>query len=116
MVARAPRRHEFETRTDDRDLAKDDRRHLPASLRSPDIVLGVGLGGFVDGILKFYSPHTVSGLEMNTVWDGIFHVVCWLSVLTGLAVLYSRVTHQRSTTRSWESTTSARALTGSGGT
>lgn len=88
----------------------------PASLRSPGILLGVGLGGFVDGILlhqllqwhhmltstdtdnigvKFYSPHTVSGLEMNTVWDGIFHVVCWLSVLTGLAVLYSRVTHQR---------------------
>jgi uncharacterized membrane protein len=45
--------------------------------------------------VKYYSPHTVSGLEMNTVWDGIFHVVCWLSVLTGLAVLYSRVTHDR---------------------
>lgn len=88
----------------------------PASLQLPGIVLGVGLGGFVDGILlhqllrwhhmltstdtdnigvKYYSPHTVSGLEMNTVWDGVFHVVCWVSVLWGLAILYSRVTHRR---------------------
>ncbi|MCF6522590.1 DUF2243 domain-containing protein [Streptomyces sp. JJ36] len=88
----------------------------PASLQLPGIVLGVGLGGFVDGILlhqllqwhhmlsstdtdnvgvKYYSPETVPGLEMNTVWDGVFHTVCWLSVLLGLAVLYSRVTHDR---------------------
>ncbi|MFD6425645.1 DUF2243 domain-containing protein [Streptomyces sp. NPDC060198] len=89
---------------------------LPVSIRLPGILLGVGLGGFVDGILlhqllqwhhmltstnddrigvKYYSPHTVSGLEMNTVWDGVFHTICWLAVLTGLAVLYSRVTHGR---------------------
>lgn len=88
----------------------------PASLRLPGGLLGVGLGGFVDGILlhqvlqwhhmltgtdtdnigvRYYDPETVSGLEMNTVWDGLFHVVCWLSVLLGLAVLYSRVTHNR---------------------
>jgi uncharacterized membrane protein len=92
---------------------------LPAasnSLRLPGIVLGVGLGGFVDGILlhqllqwhhmltstnhdhigvKYYNPHTVSGLEMNTLWDGIFHAVCWIAVLVGLAILYARVTHER---------------------
>ncbi|MGW4568751.1 DUF2243 domain-containing protein [Streptomyces sp. NPDC004561] len=88
----------------------------PAGLQLPGIVLGVGLGGFVDGIVlhqllqwhhmltstnhdrigvKYYDPHTVSGLEMNTLWDGIFHVVCWLSVLTGLGILYSRVTRDR---------------------
>lgn len=91
-------------------------RVLPTSIRLPGILLGVGLGGFVDGILlhqllqwhhmltstdddrigvKYYSPHTVSGLEMNTVWDGVFHTICWLAVLTGLAVLYARVTHHR---------------------
>ncbi|MCK8678707.1 MULTISPECIES: DUF2243 domain-containing protein [Streptomyces] len=85
-------------------------------LRLPGIVLGVGLGGFVDGILlhqllqwhhmltstdtdrigvRYYPADTVAGLEMNTVWDGIFHTVCWLAVLTGLAVLYARVTHHR---------------------
>ncbi|MET9256211.1 DUF2243 domain-containing protein [Streptomyces sp. NPDC003717] len=88
----------------------------PRSIRLPGIVLGVGLGGFVDGILlhqllqwhhmltstnhdrigvKYYDPDTVSGLEMNTVWDGVFHTVCWLSVLLGLAVLYNRVTENR---------------------
>ncbi|MER6036656.1 MULTISPECIES: DUF2243 domain-containing protein [unclassified Streptomyces] len=88
----------------------------PSSLRLPGTVLGVGLGGFVDGILlhqllqwhhmltstnhdrigvKYYDPHTVSGLRMNTVWDGVFHAVCWVAVLLGLALLYSRVTHNR---------------------
>ncbi|PWE10531.1 DUF2243 domain-containing protein [Streptomyces sp. BSE7F] len=88
----------------------------PAGLQLPGIVLGVGLGGFVDGILlhqllqwhhmltstnhdhigvKYYNPKTVSGLEMNTVWDGIFHTVCWIAVLLGLAILYARVTHNR---------------------
>jgi uncharacterized membrane protein len=88
----------------------------PRAITLPGILLGVGLGGFVDGILlhqllqwhhmltstdsdrigvRHYPADTVSGLEMNTVWDGIFHTVCWLSVLTGLALLYSRVTHGR---------------------
>ncbi|MET7497667.1 DUF2243 domain-containing protein [Streptomyces sp900116325] len=88
----------------------------PTSIQLPGIVLGVGLGGFVDGILlhqllqwhhmltstdddrigvKYYSPNTVSGLEMNTVWDGIFHAICWVAVLLGLAILYKRVTRNR---------------------
>ncbi|MFD8294973.1 DUF2243 domain-containing protein [Streptomyces bauhiniae] len=90
----------------------------PVSIRLPGLLLGVGLGGFVDGILlhqllqwhhmltstdhdhigvKYYDPHTVSGLEMNTVWDGVFHALCWIAVLAGLAVLYSRVIHDRRT-------------------
>ncbi len=100
----------------------DGTRAGVASLRLPGIVLGVGLGGFADGILlhqllqwhhmltstnedrigvRYYHPHTVSGLRMNTVWDGIFHTVCWLAVLLGLAILYSRVTHDRR--RVWSS-------------
>ncbi|MFI1169374.1 DUF2243 domain-containing protein [Streptomyces sp. NPDC020801] len=88
----------------------------PQSIRLPGIVLGVGLGGFADGILlhqllqwhhmlsstnhdrigvKYYNPHTVSGLEMNTVWDGIFHTVCWVAVIAGLGILHGRVTHHR---------------------
>jgi uncharacterized membrane protein len=88
----------------------------------PGSVLGFGLGGFVDGILlhqilqwhhmltstdhdnigvKYYPADTVSGLRMNTVWDGIFHAVNWVSVLIGLALLYSRVTHSRG--RVWAS-------------
>jgi uncharacterized membrane protein len=82
----------------------------------PATILGMGLGGFVDGILLHqllqwhhmltnagndniglppYPADTVPGLEMNTVWDGVFHTVTWLCVLIGLVLLYSRVTSSR---------------------
>ncbi|MGW4945966.1 DUF2243 domain-containing protein [Actinoplanes sp. NPDC004185] len=85
-------------------------------LRAPGLLLGIGLGGFVDGILlhqllqwhhlltgtdsdrigvRYYSPNTVDGLRMNTLWDGLFHVVTWLFVLGGIGLLYSRVTRDR---------------------
>ena len=32
------------------------------------------------------------GLQMNTLWDGLFHPFTWLAVLIGLGLLYSRVT------------------------
>ncbi|SCL33781.1 Uncharacterized membrane protein [Micromonospora nigra] len=93
-----------------------------ADIRLPATILGVGLGGFVDGIVlhqvlqwhhllsstdsdnigvRDYPVDTVAGLEMNTLWDGIFHVVTWVAVLTGLALLYSRVTRSRG--RLWRS-------------
>ncbi|WP_067430681.1 DUF2243 domain-containing protein [Nocardioides jensenii] len=94
----------------------------PRSLATPGIVLGVGLGGFVDGILlhqllqwhhmltstdsdnigvRYYPDSTVHGLEINTVWDGLFHTFTWVMVLVGLALLYSRV--QQSRGRVWKS-------------
>lgn len=79
---------------------------LPLML--PGVILGIGLGGFFDGIFlhqvlqwhhmfsNIYSVDTVPGLQMNTLGDGFFHTVTWLSVLLGLGILYSRVTHARS--------------------
>jgi uncharacterized membrane protein len=99
----------------------------PVPLRAPGLVLGAGLGGFVDGILihqvlqwhhmltstdrdrvgvPYYPRDTVHGLEMNTLWDGLFHTLTWLLVLGGLALLYARVQHARG--RVW----TARALWG----
>jgi uncharacterized membrane protein len=63
----------------------------------PALLLGIGLGGFVDGILlhQVFQWHhiltdegccpadTVGGLEDNTLADGIFHVGTWLAVLAG---------------------------------
>ena len=93
-----------------------DQREQRANIRLPGIVLGLGLGGFVDGILlhqvlqwhhmlsntehdnigiQHYPVDTVPGLQMNTLWDGVFHVFTWLSVLIGLGLLYSRVVHAR---------------------
>jgi uncharacterized membrane protein len=76
----------------------------PIPLQFPGLVLGVGLGGFFDGIflhqvLQWHHMFSaripvdvVRGLEMNTLGDGAFHTVTWLAVLVGLYVLYSRVT------------------------
>ncbi|MEV0159930.1 putative membrane protein [Nonomuraea fuscirosea] len=82
----------------------------------PGTILGVGLGGFVDGILlhqvlqwhhmlsstgadnigvRPYPVDTVPGLRMNTLWDGLFHTFTWLAVLIGLGLLYSRITGSR---------------------
>jgi uncharacterized membrane protein len=87
-----------------------------SEIRLPGIVLGIGLGGFVDGIglhqllqwhhmlsntgsdnigLQTYPVDTVPGLQMNTVWDGLFHTFTWLAVLIGLYLLYSRVVAAR---------------------
>ncbi|OJF10184.1 DUF2243 domain-containing protein [Couchioplanes caeruleus] len=78
-------------------------------LTAPGIILGIGLGGFLDGILLHqllqwhhmltstsYSADTVHGLRINTLWDGLFHTFTWLAVLGGLALLYSRVGRDRS--------------------
>ena len=91
-------------------------------LRLPGIILGVGLGGFVDGILlhqvlqwhhmltstdsdhiglPFYPVDTVAGLEVNTLADGLFHGVAWVAVLIGLTLLYSRVRRTRPRVWSW---------------
>src|SRR4051794_19902997 len=61
--------------------------------RTPGLLFGLGLGGFVDGIvlhqiLQWHHmvsartpPITLAGLEINTVADGFFHVGTWLLVL-----------------------------------
>jgi uncharacterized membrane protein len=68
------------------------------------VLLGAGLGGFVDGIvlhqiLQWHHmltshgrygrfPHaTVADLEDNTRWDGVFHAGTWLLVVVGLYLL-----------------------------
>ena len=68
---------------------------------SPGIWLGLGLGGFFDGIvlhqvLQWHHMLTSAGfpadslhnLEFNTLWDGIFHMATWVFVVVGLALLW----------------------------
>ena len=75
----------------------------------PGIVLGVGLGGMLDGIVLHqilqwhhmltstghHSADTVAGLQVNTLWDGLFHVFTWVTVVVGLALLYVRLAAPR---------------------
>jgi uncharacterized membrane protein len=65
--------------------------------RAPALLLGIGLGGFVDGIVlhQILQWHhlltstdgnpmtTVSGLEANTLADGLFHAATWVAVAVG---------------------------------
>ena len=69
-------------------------------LISAGILLGVGMGGFVDGIL-FHQilqthnmlsarlpPTSVVNLEVNMVWDGLFHAFTWATTAVGLFLLF----------------------------
>lgn len=77
-------------------------RDHPALRYRPGIVVGIGLGAFVDGILfhqvlrwhHFVSDTagndttTVEGLNANTLADGLFHVASWLILVAGLVLLW----------------------------
>jgi uncharacterized membrane protein len=87
--------------------------------RAPGILLGIGLGGFVDGIVLHqilqwhhmltsegsYPDTTVTGLETNTLWDGLFHASTWLAVAGGLGLLWRR-------TETWRWAISGRGFVG----
>ena len=76
--------------------AREQRRLLIAA-----VLLGVGLGGFVDGIvlhqvLQWHHlvstpvlPDSLPNLEHNTFWDGMFHVGTWAVTVAGVFVLAS---------------------------
>jgi uncharacterized membrane protein len=67
------------------------------------LLLGIGLGGFFDGIVLHqllqwhhmlsstadYPATTVAGLEVNTLWDGLFHATTFIATVAGLALLWS---------------------------
>ena len=95
------------------DGATGDRRFVVGGF-----LLGLGLGGFVDGIvlhqilqwhhlLTDYGGHAsfprtdVRSLEANTLWDGLFHLGTWILTVVGLFVLWhERTVDRRSRTRS----------------
>jgi uncharacterized membrane protein len=69
--------------------------------------LGLGLGGFFDGIVLHqllqwhhmltsagYPADTLRNLQINTLWDGIFHASTYVFVVVGLISLWKR-THLR---------------------
>jgi uncharacterized membrane protein len=73
----------------------------PLPTRAPGLLLGVGLGGFIDGIvihqllqwhhmISHTDDHpvdTVAGLEANTLADGFFHVGTWVLVALGMLLM-----------------------------
>ena len=79
------------------------------------LFLGIGLGGFFDGIVLHqilqwhhllsshagYPPDTVAGLRVNTLWDGLFHALTYTATVVGLFLLWraARLQHPSWATR-----------------
>ena len=75
-----------------------------APSKAAGILHGVGLGGFLDGIVLHqilqwhhmvsdvgeYPVTTVAGLEVNTLADGFFHVASWLLVVGASIVTFAQ--------------------------
>src|SRR5215217_4398285 len=83
--------------------------------RAPAFVLGVGLGGFIDGIVlhQILQWHhmltgedggepmdTVAGLEANTLVDGFFHLTTWV-VVVAATLLTVRAWQRRELAPPW---------------
>jgi uncharacterized membrane protein len=74
--------------------------------RYAGLLLGIGLGGFVDGIVlhqllrwhhmvsNWIPPTTLEAMHVNMVWDGVFHAAVWLITLTGVWLLWSAAYHR----------------------
>ena len=75
----------------------------PTSITTAGIVLGLGLGGFFDGIvlhqiLQWHHmltanrpPTTLGSLELNTLWDGLFHAMTYVFTIVVVALLWRAV-------------------------
>jgi uncharacterized membrane protein len=73
-------------------------RPAPSSRRA-GITLGIGLGGFVDGILlhqilewhnmgsSVLPPTTMDAMRRNMIWDGEFHAAVWAITIAGVYLL-----------------------------
>jgi len=64
------------------------------------VLLGLGLGGFFDGIVlhqilqwhhlvsETHPPTTLDNLKLNTLADGLFHAATWVFTVLGLFLLW----------------------------
>ena len=80
-----------------RDLNNEASRR---TLIAAGTALGIGMGGFVDGvvfhqILQVHNmlsavrpPVTVVNIEINMFWDGVFHAFTWVMTAVGIALLW----------------------------
>lgn len=81
----------------------------PVFAPAPAFLFGMGMGGFVDGIvlhqlLQWHhmlshtgdgDPKTLAGLELNTLADGLFHAAMWLLVVAAAILAVRAHRHGR---------------------
>lgn len=82
--------------------------NLEKTWKTGGVLLGIGLGGFFDGIVlhqilqwhhlvsEHYLPTSLQNLKINTLADGLFHLLTWVVTLLGLLYLWkgTRGEHQ----------------------
>ena len=89
-------------------MATRDQPGVPVPIEGADfpvaagVLFGLGLGGFFDGIVlhqvlqwhhmlsSWYPITSIENLELNTLWDGIFHSATYVFVVIGLFILWRR--------------------------
>ncbi len=76
----------------------EERRRSP--LIAAGVLMGAGLGGFVDGItfhqiLQWHNmlsakipPNDLVSAKINMYWDGLFHAAVWVLTVIGLFLLW----------------------------
>ncbi len=69
-------------------------------LATPALLIGIGLGGFIDGILLHQilqwhnmlsaavPPVDLVSMKYNMVFDGLFHLLTWTVTLVGIVMLF----------------------------
>jgi uncharacterized membrane protein len=74
-------------------------------VRTAAVLLGIGLGGFIDGIVlhqvfnwhNMFSavvpPTTMEAMQFNMRADGLFHLATWIITLAGVLALWSAFAH-----------------------
>lgn len=65
------------------------------------VLIGIGLGGFVDGILLHQilqwhnmlssarPPVDMESMKLNMLWDGVFHAGVWFATLAGALLVWA---------------------------
>jgi uncharacterized membrane protein len=75
-------------------------------LHAAGLAIGIGMGGFVDGILfhQIFQFHNMLsariptdnlvGAKVNMVWDGLFHTLVWIATAIGIWLLWKALTRR----------------------
>lgn len=76
-------------------------KHRRGKATIAGILIGMGMGGFVDGIVlhqifqwhnmvsNWIPPTTMETMSINMTWDGYFHVFVWLVTAVGILMLWN---------------------------
>jgi uncharacterized membrane protein len=74
---------------------------VPRTASIGGVILGIGLGGFADGIVlhqilqwhhmlsSIRPPTTMAIMRINMLWDGLFHTFVWVATLVGVLLVWS---------------------------